>query len=266
MITANQNGTIVETTFSKEAIDKQLQKMISDPVFIDSDILKSFLVFVVNETLNGNRNRLKEYTIAVNVLHKPINFRPQDSGIVRIHAGRLRRALNNYYCQAGILDEIRIAIPKGGYVPVFIDNEEEDVSARVNSSLKPTVIGIAPFRNASDNPTSNSFTDGIGVQLSTALMQLEHFTVVSYYTMRNLSSKYDDIEKSAISAGLQYMVTGDLQMLKGSLRLHLQLMRVRTGQLIWSQMYEKKFSAEKLFGVQDDIVKEAITDLSQLVL
>jgi TolB-like protein len=264
MITANQIS--LETTFSKEAIDKQLQKMISDPVFMDSDILKSFLVFVVNETLNGNRNRLKEYTIAVNVLRKPTNFRPQDSGIVRIHAGRLRRALNNYYCQGGILDEIRIAIPKGGYVPVFVDNEEDEVSTKINSSAKRTVLGIAPFRTASGTPTSSSFTDGIGVQLSTALMQLDHFTVVSYYSMRNLFSKYNDVQQSAAEAGLQYMVTGDLQMLKGSLRLHLQLIRVRTGELMWSQMYEKKFSAEKLFAVQDDIVKEAITDLSQLVL
>ena len=40
---------------------------------------------------------LKEYTIAVNVLDKPTNFKPQDNSIVRIHAGRLRRALNHFY-------------------------------------------------------------------------------------------------------------------------------------------------------------------------
>jgi hypothetical protein len=39
--------------------------------------------------------------------------------IVRIHAGRLRRALKEYYYDAGKNDPIVIEIPKGSYIPVF---------------------------------------------------------------------------------------------------------------------------------------------------
>ena len=49
----------------------------------------------------GRSNTIKEYTIAVNVLNKPVSFKPQHDAIVRIHAGRLRRALNYYYKEPG---------------------------------------------------------------------------------------------------------------------------------------------------------------------
>src|SRR5262245_60601379 len=122
-------ASVREVKFSKEEIEKQVQKIIADPIFADSDILKRFLVFVVSETLDGNSNRLKEYTIAVNVLDKPRDFNPHESGIVRIHASRLRRALNNYYCKGGIFDTIRVSVPKGGYIPKF-DENDDDLSNR----------------------------------------------------------------------------------------------------------------------------------------
>ena len=46
-------------------------------------------------------------------------FDPQVDPIVRVEAGRLRRALEHYYLTAGKNDPVRIEIPKGGYVPTF---------------------------------------------------------------------------------------------------------------------------------------------------
>ncbi len=79
---------------SETLIQDQLQKIFLCPVFAVSDILRRFLSHIVQETLAGRSNTIKEYTIAVNVLNKPVSFKPQHDAIVRIHAGRLRRALN----------------------------------------------------------------------------------------------------------------------------------------------------------------------------
>ena len=125
--------------FPKEAIDKQIQKIIADPAFKHSIVLKNFLVFVVYESLKGKPNQLKEYTIAVNVLDKAAHFRPQESGIVRIHAGRLRRALSSYYTQPGVFDKIRVSIPKGGFVPSFNVNDWKNEDTSASRSPKETV-------------------------------------------------------------------------------------------------------------------------------
>ncbi|PWT79059.1 MAG: hypothetical protein C5B59_00405 [Bacteroidetes bacterium] len=256
---------LTETRFSKEAIEQQLRKIICDPIFEGSEILKRFLSFIVNETLSDHANRLKEYTIAVNVLDKPASFKPQESGIVRIHAGRLRRALNYYYDERGILDNIRISIPKGSYVPVFAENDD-NFSSNSRVRNKSVIIGVAPFKFSSSGEDRNSFADGIGAQLSTALMNIENLSVAGYYVMRSLFSKQLSLEEIATHVGAQYLITGDFQIMKNNLRLHIQLIRIRTSQLMWSQMYERKFSQENQFEIQDEIVHQVTNEFETLAI
>ena len=90
-----------EEAFNNDLIYQQLNKIIAHPIFSGSEILCKFLFYIVHETLTGNANTIKEYTIAVKVLNKPKHFEPQKDAIVRIHASRLRRTLINYYKSAG---------------------------------------------------------------------------------------------------------------------------------------------------------------------
>src|SRR4051812_647491 len=100
---------IMEELFSPDEIKIQVQKIVRDPVFENSTILKNFLQYIVEESLRGNSNKLKEYTIAINVLNKPSDFNTQENGIVRIHAARLRRILDVYYKDHGVIDFIKIS-------------------------------------------------------------------------------------------------------------------------------------------------------------
>jgi adenylate cyclase len=73
----------------------------------------------VEETLAGRADRLKGYTVATAVFERDESFDAQADPVVRIEAGRLRRALERYYLVAGQADPLRIEVPKGGYVPTF---------------------------------------------------------------------------------------------------------------------------------------------------
>jgi adenylate cyclase len=77
------------------------------------------LRFVVEETLAGRGDRLKGYTIAVEVFEKPETFDAQSDPLVRVEAGRLRRRLVEYYHGDGEMDAVRIELPRGGYAPTF---------------------------------------------------------------------------------------------------------------------------------------------------
>src|SRR3954466_12847143 len=124
----------LEPEFTPEAIQSQVLKIVQDPVLENATILKNFLKYIVDESLQGNSNILKEYTIAVNVLHKPPDFNTQENGIVRIHAARLRRMLDVYYKSHGIIDIIKISIPKGTYVPKFTRNSGDHFSNNEHDS------------------------------------------------------------------------------------------------------------------------------------
>src|SRR5688572_6923370 len=106
-------------TFSAEEINQQIARVLDFPRFKNSRILSGFLQFIVEETIQQRELHIKEYSVAINVLHRCRNFNPHDDAIVRIHAGRLRRALEDYYLTQGLHDPIFIKIPKGSYVPQF---------------------------------------------------------------------------------------------------------------------------------------------------
>jgi len=102
-------------------IRDQLARITSSPEFPQGGRGPAFLTFVVEEALAGRAQRLKGYTIAVEVFKRSENF-TQDDPVVRIEAGRLRRSLERYYLVAGRHDPIRIDIPKGRYAPSFAWN------------------------------------------------------------------------------------------------------------------------------------------------
>jgi len=99
-----------------------LERITASPDFDKSPQLVSFLRFVVGATLAGRSRQIKAYTIATDALGRDARFDPQADPIVRVEAGRLRRALARYYANGGREDPIAIELPRGGYVPVFRAN------------------------------------------------------------------------------------------------------------------------------------------------
>jgi adenylate cyclase len=77
------------------------------------------LRFVVEQTLAGQGDRLKGYTIAVEVFDRPPDFDAQSDPLVRVEAGRLRRRLIEYYAEEGRGNPVRIELPRGGYTVAY---------------------------------------------------------------------------------------------------------------------------------------------------
>lgn len=100
-------------------IRRQLGCILRSAAFRDALRLTHFLSFVVEATLAGRGRSIKAYTIAVEALGREPSFDPQADPIVRVEAGRLRRALARYYAGEGRNDPLVIELPRGTYVPVF---------------------------------------------------------------------------------------------------------------------------------------------------
>lgn len=102
-----------------DAVREQVERILRSVDFAATGRLRSFLSFVVEEALAGRGNRLKAYVIAKEVFGRGDNFDTMNDPVVRIEAGRLRRALERYYLLSGRNDPIRIDIPKGTYIPTL---------------------------------------------------------------------------------------------------------------------------------------------------
>ena len=101
----------------QKAIRQQLERILHSGPFQQSRRRQRFLDYLVNETLAGRSDRLKGYSIALEVFERPETFDPTVYPLVRIEAARLREKLREYYDADGKGDPIRIDLPKGTYTP-----------------------------------------------------------------------------------------------------------------------------------------------------
>src|SRR4051812_16178761 len=120
-----------------DEIRAALQRMIGSDVFSRSPQLGAFLRFVVEAVLHGKANRIKAYTVGVEVLRRDTKFDPQLDPIVRVEATRLRRAIERYYAGPGATDHVIINLPRGSYVPTFRRRE----MARHRAMLSLAAVG-----------------------------------------------------------------------------------------------------------------------------
>jgi tetratricopeptide (TPR) repeat protein len=114
-----------------------LARILVSDEFRNSPNLSAFLAFIVERALEGRADTIKAYTVATQVLGRPVSFDPQADPIVRVEATRLRRALDRYYGHAGSGEQIRISIPRGTYVPVIGWRPEPDGSAGAEELIDP---------------------------------------------------------------------------------------------------------------------------------
>jgi hypothetical protein len=103
----------------KEAVLRELESILSSPFFRTSNRSKQFLGYVVQHTLEGNHEPLKERTIGAKLFQRPAGYSTGDDPVVRVQAGEVRRRLEQYHHAAPNHSPVRIELPVGSYAPEF---------------------------------------------------------------------------------------------------------------------------------------------------
>lgn len=96
-----------------------LERILASDVFARSERARDLLRYLVEQDVAGNADRLKGFSIGVDVFHKDDQFDPATDTVVRVQAGRLRDLLQQYYEGDGAADPLRISVPRGSYVPEY---------------------------------------------------------------------------------------------------------------------------------------------------
>src|SRR5213082_2325251 len=109
----------VEAAPGAEAARAEVERILQSRIFRSSDVLRHLFTYLTDQSLCGNADNLKEYTIGLEALGKPSSFDPRQESVVRMHTARLRQKLAEYYRTEGIDDPILIDLPKGGFGLTF---------------------------------------------------------------------------------------------------------------------------------------------------
>ncbi|MEO8131852.1 MAG: hypothetical protein ABI822_32460, partial [Bryobacteraceae bacterium] len=141
------NGSAADRTHAEQLppplVRAELDHLLKSPQFSGSERLCGFLHFVVEKTLAGESEAIKEYLIATEVYRRGELYDPKADSIVRVEASRLRRKLRQYYEAGGRASTLQFDLPKGSYVPTYIPRPsaaEIQVEAPAPQPVPPTVM------------------------------------------------------------------------------------------------------------------------------
>jgi hypothetical protein len=95
------------------------------------------LRYVVEQTLTGHCEELKERTIGVEAFHRSADYDSSADPAVRLAATEVRKRLAQYYYERGREQELRIELPVGSYVPCF--RFPEDLGKSPGPPIPPRV-------------------------------------------------------------------------------------------------------------------------------
>jgi hypothetical protein len=109
-----------------------INRILESKHFAGSARLRDFLVHVTSCALRQIPEEATEQQVGIRVFQRQPGFNTSDDSIVRSQARLLRMKLAAYFNDQGASEEIRVEIPKGGYLPQF--------SKRAANYFRPLII------------------------------------------------------------------------------------------------------------------------------
>lgn len=257
---------------SDQEINNQLELILNSPNFTASARLKEFFRFIVEQTLAGNAGQLKAYTIATTVFGRNRDFDPLHDPVVRVETAKLRNRLMEYYFSASEPGNIRIEVPKGGYIPIFsrIGDElahespppiaEHSVQAHPKSKNTAQItVAILPFINLSGNPGQTMFIEGLADEVILGLTRFEDLSVVNSYTTRRLDPNEESLYSIAQRLTVRFMLHGSVQFHDDVICLRAELADAATGTNIWAERFDAKIDDRSFFAIQEAIAQRLVS-------
>jgi hypothetical protein len=123
----------------RDAVLQELREILASPQFCNSKRYPALLQYIVENTLAGKADLLKERTIGVEVFDRPPAYDTNADTVVRFTAGEVRKRLAAYYHENGRASRIHISLPPGSYEPEFLYREElrEETQGDILSAAAP---------------------------------------------------------------------------------------------------------------------------------
>lgn len=117
------------TEEERRLIRNELAEVLMTVHFSNSKRYPALLSYVVEKTLAGRADELKERILGIEVFHRPSDYDTNNDTVVRVAAGEVRKRLALVYHESETEHEIHITLPSGSYIPEFFRVASADAEA-----------------------------------------------------------------------------------------------------------------------------------------
>jgi serine/threonine-protein kinase len=247
-----QQGSTIELAKDDEAkVGEQLNRILASKAFRQADRLKRFLTFIVEETIAGRGERLKEFVVGVEVFGKPESFDPRNDPIVRVQARRLRSQLARYYREEAPDSELTIDLPKGGYAPVFRLMKSAPARRTARPGLvSRNMVAVAPFADHSERRDLTYFCEGLAQEIIHTLAGTDEILVTAW------------AERSdAGHSNAAVVVMGSVRKSGDQIRITMSLVETVSGCYLWSRSIDRPLT--DIFALQEEAAQSIAAEIKR---
>ena len=229
-------------------VSQHLDQALSSPLFRKAERQSRFLRFVVDAALHTPHATVKEFDIAMAVYDRRADYDPRTDPIVRVEAARLRARLREYY-EITPPDRVRIDIPKGQYVPLFIQVEGGPAPGASDLSIL-----VPPFRSLGPDPGDQNFCDGLTEEVVHKLAQDHRLRVITQSAATWLEQGKGPTPR--------YLLEASVRRAGAEIRLTLHLIELTgDGAMHFSNIY--RATINDIFATQERLAEQIRADLSE---
>ncbi len=104
-----------------------------------------------------------------------------------------------------------------------------------------------------------ALAEGLTDDIVTGLSRFSYLRVIARSSTPRLADSAGDVRSVGKELGARYVMEGTLRQAGGKLRLAVQLVDAVSGAHLWAENYERPFSPEAVFELQDDLVPRIVS-------
>ena len=125
-------------------------------------------------------------------------------------------------------------------------------------------VAVLPFKYAGASAELKALADGLSEEIVTGLSRFSYLRVIARGSTAKYSSESGDVRAIGKELGARYVMEGTLRQAGAKLRLAVQLLDAVSGAHLWAENYERAFSPEAVFELQDDLVPRIVSTAADM--
>ena len=123
-------------------------------------------------------------------------------------------------------------------------------------------VAVLPFKYTGSSADLKALAEGLSEEVITGLSRFSYLRVIARGSTAKYSSESGDVRAVGKELGARYVMEGSLRQAGTKLRLAVQLVDTIPGAHLWAETYERTFTPESVFEVQDDLVPRIVSTVA----
>jgi TolB-like protein/Tfp pilus assembly protein PilF len=125
-------------------------------------------------------------------------------------------------------------------------------------------VAVLPFKCSGSNADLTALADGLSEEIVTGLSRFSYLRVIARGSTLRYAGQAADLRTVGKELGARYVMEGSLRQAGPRLRFAVQLVDAVSGAHLWAENYERTFSPETVFELQDELVPRIVSTVADM--